>query len=102
MAIAVGVLASAAFSGLIADQTWPASAVWLSGVKVRSWLGLNAVIAVVPEPAARTRPPLSAVPGGVTRFHRVAPAGRTRSCQKFSYCAADPPMSTVAHVPAAV
>ncbi len=54
-----------------------------------------------PSPA-RTRPPLSAVPGGVTSFQVLLPAGRTNSCQKLFSVAAEPPMTTTAHVPAAV
>jgi hypothetical protein len=45
---------------------------------------------------------LSATPGGVTSDQRLAPAGRTNSCQK-SFCeAADPPMTAIAQVPCAV
>ena len=53
-------------------------------------------------PPARTSPPLSAVPGGVTSFQRVLPAGRMNSCQKLLSWAADPPITTAAQVPAAV
>src|SRR5580698_4966108 len=54
-----------------------------------------------PVPAA-TRPPLSATPGGVTSDHWLAPAGRTKSCQKLFSDAAGPPMTAIAHVPCAV
>ena len=55
----------------------------------------------VPVPAA-TSPPLSATPSGVTSDQRLAPAGRTNSCQKLLSEAADPPMTAIAQVPCAV
>ena len=55
-----------------------------------------------PVPPAATSPPLSATPGGVTRDQRLAPAGRTNSCQKLSAEAAEPPMTATAQVPCAV
>src|SRR5258708_11197853 len=101
MASASGTLARAAPTGLSADHACPAVRVSVSGVKVRFWLGRKAVISDCPA-AARTRPPLSAVPGGVISFHRVLPAGRMDSCQKLLCRAADPPITAPAPVPAAV
>src|SRR5580704_17977829 len=94
-------LASGASSGLSDDQARPLSLVADNGEKVRSWLGRNPAISEGPA-AARIRPPLSAVPGGVTRFQREAPAGRANSCQKLSWRATLPPMTTSAQVPPAV
>ncbi len=68
---------------------------------MRFWLGRNPVTSACPPPA-RTSPPLSAVPGGVTSFQRVLPAGRMNSCQKLLSWAADPPITTAAQVPAVV
>src|ERR1700724_2083437 len=55
-----------------------------------------------PPASARTRPPLSGTPGGVTSFQPALPAGRTNSCQKLLCVAAEPPITTTAQVPAAV
>ena len=57
---------------------------------------------VPPAPAAATRPPLSATPCGVTSDQRLAPAGRTNSCQKLFSDAAEPPMTATAQVPCGV
>jgi hypothetical protein len=72
-----------------------------SGEKARSWLGRNPTSSELPVPVA-TSPPLSATPAGVTRDHVLAAAGRTKSCQKLSSDAADPPITAMAQVPCAV
>src|SRR5260221_9255577 len=100
MASASGALAKVAVTGLSEDHACPPVRVCASGVKVRFWLGRNAVIRDCPA-EARTRPPLSAVSGGGTTFHRVLPAWRMNSCQKLFCRAADPPLTTTAHLPAA-
>src|SRR5271169_2548108 len=51
---------------------------------------------------ARTRPPLSGVPGGVISFQRGLPGGRANSCQKLLFVATEPPITATAQVPAAV
>jgi hypothetical protein len=61
---------------------------------VRSWLGTNAVTSDPLAGLATTRPPLSATPSGVTWRQAAVAVGRTNTCQKFSCCAADPPIST--------
>ena len=50
----------------------------------------------------RTRPPLLATPGGVASRQVLVPAGRTNSCQKSLWLAAEPPITVTAHVPVAV
>ena len=65
-------------------QFWPVSLLVASGEKASAWLGRNPTTSEVPPaPAAATSPPLSATPSGVTSDQRVAPAGRTNSCQKL-------------------
>jgi len=83
------------------DGEGAASVLVASGENARSWLGRNPMTRDVPVPAA-TRPPLSATPGGVTSDHWPAPVGRTKSCQKLSSDAADPPMTVIAQVPCEV
>ncbi len=78
------------------DQLVPLLVLDASGENVRSWLVRNPVIMDPPPAPATTRPPLSATPGGVASRQRVAPAGRTNSCQKLLCCAAEPPISTTA------
>src|SRR5260370_10071339 len=102
MARASGVRAGAPSSGRREAQACPPSRVSISGEKVRFWLGRNPVTSAGPLLPASTRPPLSAVPGGVTSCQRVLPAGRRNSCQKSLYWAADPPITVTAHVPAGV
>ena len=82
-------------------QFRPASVLVASGEKARFWLGRKPTVTEV-VPAAATSPPLSATPCGVTRAQRLAPAGRTKSCQKSSCAAAGPPMTATAQVPCAV
>ena len=43
-----------------------------------------------------------ATPGGVARRQVLVPAGRTNSCQKLLWLAAEPPITATAHVPVAV
>ena len=99
-AMAPGVLARPASSRPVV-QFRPASVLVASGEKTRFWLGRKPTVSEVPPPAA-TSPPLSATPGGVTSDQRLAPARRTKSCQKLLSEAADPPMTAIAQVPCAV
>jgi len=82
-------------------QFRPVSVLAASGEKARSWLGRNPTSSEPPVPAA-TRPPLSATPAGVTSDHVLAPAGRTKSCQKLFFDAAAPSITAIAQVPCAV
>src|ERR1700722_17034137 len=80
----------------------PSSLVVASGEKTRLWLGRMPTTSGPPSAAAMTRPPLSATPGGVTSVHLADPAGRVNSCQKLSSLAAEPPITRIPQVAAAV
>ena len=82
-------------------QFFPVSVLVASGEKARLWLGRKPTTSEVLPPAA-TSPPLSATPCGVTSDQRLAPAGRTKSCQKLLCEAAEPPITAMAQVPCAV
>ena len=43
-----------------------------------------------------------ATPGGVASRQVLVPSGRTNSCQKLLWLAAEPPITATAHVPVAV
>src|SRR5580658_8590557 len=84
-------------------QFLPVSLLTASGEKASAWLGRNPTRTdVPPAPPVATSPPLSATPSGVTRDQRLAPAGRTNTCQKLFAEAAEPPMTVTAQVPCAV
>ena len=99
-AMAPGVSARAA-SSRPGVQFFPVSVLVASGEKARFWLGRKPTTREVLPPAA-TSPPLSATPCGVTSDQRLAPAGRTKSCQKLLCEAAEPPITAMAQVPCAV
>jgi hypothetical protein len=95
-ASASGSLASPNMTGEPADQEPPLSVLVATGENVRSWLGRKPAATELAPVTAATTPPLLATPAGVASRQAADPAARAKSCQKFSWSAADPPMSTTA------
>ena len=77
----------------------PLSLLLASGEKDRSWLGRIAAARAGPPSAATVIPPLLAAPGGVASFQAAAWPGRTNTCQKLLWSAADPPITSTAQLP---